>query len=245
MNIVLLRGLIREKRHWGDFPQKLKRSFPDAKILTPEIQGTGEHHKMSSPANFDEMISFMRERLAGDLQGKSNIVVAISLGGMLAKRWSELYPADFQKLVLLNTSFKGVNPLLKRLRLQSFLGFLRVFATFDAAKREALILDIVCNSKVNRAELEKLWSDIQRDAPVNRSNALKQLRAALTFSPSPAPPTGELLVLAGKKDKLCSWECSRELAKRWKGRLEVHPEAGHDLPIDAGDWVAQKIKDFV
>lgn len=244
MNIVLLRGLVREKRHWGDFPAKLKKAFPKAKVLTPEIQGVGEYHAITSPRNFDEMIAFMRKNISNDLSNGPTMVVAISLGGMLARRWDELYPGDFQKMVLINTSFKGINPLFKRLRFGSFMRFLKVFATRSAEKREELILQTVSNTPGKRKELLKPWIQIQADAPVNRLSALNQLAAALTFSPSKEAPNSDLLFLAGKKDRLCSYECSVKLHNLWGGQIEIHPKAGHDLPADDPDWLVEKISSF-
>jgi hypothetical protein len=32
-----------------------------------------------------------------------------------------------------------------------------------------------------------------------------------------------------------------EIARRWHCSIAIHPTAGHDLPLDAGDWVAKEI----
>jgi len=36
------------------------------------------------------------------------------------------------------------------------------------------------------------------------------------------------------------WRCSNALAERFNCSLDVHPNAGHDLPLDAPDWVIQQ-----
>jgi len=41
---VLLRGLMREQRHWGAFPATLARALPGAAILTPDLPGNGTRH---------------------------------------------------------------------------------------------------------------------------------------------------------------------------------------------------------
>jgi hypothetical protein len=35
--------------------------------------------------------------------------------------------------------------------------------------------------------------------------------------------------------------CSEAIAKTYNARIEVHPTAGHDLPLDAGPWTAEMI----
>lgn len=245
MNIVLLRGLVREKRHWGDFIGELKNKLPDHKIITPEIPGVGEYKDITSPPNFDEMIHFMRDKCKDELKGQETLIMAMSLGGMIAKRWDELYPDDFKKLVLVNTSFKGINPIIKRLQPNSIKKFFKLFMTPKIEDRELGILRMVSNNWSEHPKLLKEWSAIQRDAPVSRKSFINQMRAALSYTPSKEKPKAQLLYLAGKKDRLCSYHCSEKLQELWGGELALHPTAGHDLPIDDGPWLAQKIKDFI
>src|SRR5690606_41259979 len=56
MAIFLLRGLVREKAHWGTFPSELDNSLKDVKIITPEIQGVGEYYQSVTPDNFEDMV---------------------------------------------------------------------------------------------------------------------------------------------------------------------------------------------
>jgi len=51
--------------------------------------------------------------------------------------------------------------------------------------------------------------------------------------------------MAGKKDRLCHYSCSEKIHQAWGGKLEMHPEAGHDLAIDSTEWTAQTIKNFI
>ncbi len=245
MNIVLLRGLVREKRHWGRFIDELKEALPDHKIITPEIPGVGEFNNVTTPPSFDQMIEFMREKLGEELKGQETLIMAMSLGGMIAKRWDELYPNDFKKLVLVNTSFKGINKLTKRLQPQSIKAFGKLFMTPGVQEREIGILRMVSNNWSDHPRILKEWVDIQKDAPVSRKSFINQIRAALSYSPGQEKPNAELLFVASKKDRLCSYHCSEQLHELWGGKLELHPTAGHDLPIDDGPWLAQKIKEFI
>jgi len=40
---------------------------------------------------------------------------------------------------------------------------------------------------------------------------------------------------------LVSVRCSERLAAQWGVLLQLHPTAGHDLPLDDGSWVVQQI----
>ena len=52
---VLLRGLMRDSRHWGGFPQQFQARFPDARIETVDFPGNGLLHDNVSPASVPSM----------------------------------------------------------------------------------------------------------------------------------------------------------------------------------------------
>jgi len=35
------------------------------------------------------------------------------------------------------------------------------------------------------------------------------------------------------------------IQKQWQLELRSHPSAGHDLTLDAGDWVVMQLKDWL
>jgi len=39
--------------------------------------------------------------------------------------------------------------------------------------------------------------------------------------------------------------CSQRLARAWGAQFALHPSAGHDLPLDDGDWVAREVKSWL
>jgi predicted alpha/beta hydrolase family esterase len=79
---------------------------------------------------------------------------------------------------------------------------------------------------------------------VSRANALRQLFAAARFRACVAKPLTPTLVLASVLDHLVSVECSRALASAWQCTLSLHPSAGHDLPLDDGQWVIAKVLEW-
>lgn len=246
MNIFLLRGLVREKGHWSWFKAELQSALPKATITLLEIPGVGETYQQVSPDSFEEMISFMRAKHIQNIEGQDNVLLAMSLGGMIGKRWMDAYPQDFSKVILVNTSFKGITPLFKRLRPLSALKFLRGFFTYTIEQRERLILEMVANDKEKRAALHSGWVQIQRERPVSRKSFINQIKAALQGEVSTtAPKNVKLLLIASKGDRLCHYQSSVLLQKSWGGELILHPSAGHDIPIDDTEWLIKKIKKWL
>lgn len=243
-NIILLRGLVRESRHWGDFPQKLQEALPEYNIHTPEIQGVGKYNQTISPDNLSDMIDFMREQVKEYL-GKETIIIAISLGGMITKQWSEKYPKDFGKMILINTSFKGVNSLFHRLKPNAIMKFFDIFLTGNLAMRERKILELVSNVTEKIDQAHPAWIKIQEEAPVHRKSFINQIKAALKFNPSEIKPTIPLLLIASRADRLCDYNCTLKLHQLWGGTLKLHQTAGHDIPLDDPKWLIQKIKGFI
>lgn len=247
MNIFLLRGLVRERKHWDWFKSYIDDSFPNSNIILLEIPGVGQSFETTSPDNFEDMIDYMRNQHV-DLLGKDqeNILIAMSLGGMIARVWLDLYPSDFKQLVLINTSFKGVTPLIERIRPLSILRFLKIFFTSSIEMREKQILEMVSNNRTEREKLLKSWVEIQKQRPVKRASFINQIKAALTSKVSIEVPKGvNILIIAAKGDRLCNYKSSIRLNEAWGGELQIHETAGHDLPIDDPAWLVRTIKDWI
>lgn len=246
MNIILLRGLVREKKHWGSFVTELQAAFPKANIITPEIQGVGEFVDLTSPSNFIDMVKFMRSNILKEIEGQDNYLIAMSLGGMLARQWVEIFPNDFKQITLVNTSFKGINSLFNRLRPKSIISFFKIFLTPSVQAREKAIVQMVSNNNTNHEAIINTWIEIQNKRPVKRQSFINQIKAALSFSPQLTwPKEIPLMILCGQKDRLCNYKSSLELHSKWGGEIHIHPTAGHDLPIDASEWMIEKINTLI
>jgi predicted alpha/beta hydrolase family esterase len=244
-NIYLLRGLIREKAHWGDFENYIKDKFPQAKIHYLEIPGTGSFYRDLSPSNFSDMVKFLKKQYQKELEQEGEkVLITISLGGMLAKQWLELHD-DFTHLVMINSSFRGISPLLKRLQPNALKSFLDVLFSQSIYVREKKILDLVCNSQKVRKSLVQSWAKLQSEHPVSIPSFFNQLLCALKFKPQKKPLNQSILVLNSYGDRLCHHQCSEDFQSVWGGELQTHPWAGHDLPADDPVWVMNKIDQFM
>lgn len=244
---VLLRGLTREARHWGDFPASLSAQLEASghgpvRVVTPDFAGNGQQHGAPSATRVSEMAEQLRADLANAGYRPPYHVLALSLGAMAAVAWAYRHPDELARLVLMNTSMQPFSRFYQRLRPQNYLRLLALLAANPAA-REHTILRITSNhvDPAQAAELLQNWQQFGVQAPVSASNALRQLLAALRFRADFAPPAVPLLMLASEQDQLVNVACSKQIAAHWHCPLRLHPTAGHDLPLDDGAWVAQQI----
>jgi pimeloyl-[acyl-carrier protein] methyl ester esterase len=244
-HFYLIRGLIREKGHWGSFIDHLKKTFPDALISTIDIPGAGEYFTSPSPLSIKEMVEHMRQDLLKlKKQDEDAQLVAISLGGMIAVEWMKHYPDDFHHATLINTSFGGISPLFHRLMPKALIYLLKVPLLKGRAK-ESRILQLVSNHESVFNETLDLWEDIQQQRPVSIPNTFRQLIAGACFNVGDFRPPIPVKLLAATEDRMVSIECSRAIARKWQLPLEEHSTAGHDLTADDPEWVASKIKSFL
>jgi hypothetical protein len=45
-------------------------------------------------------------------------------------------------------------------------------------------------------------------------------------------------------DRLVDPACSQAIGQHWETELIQHPTAGHDLPLDDGEWTTEKIAEW-
>ncbi|MBL8436126.1 MAG: alpha/beta hydrolase [Zoogloea sp.] len=239
---LLLRGLTREAGHWGRFPQQLQAALPGARILAIDLPGNGTLHRHPSPTSIPEMVTACRAELAARGVTGPVHVVAMSLGAMVAVAWAAAHPEELCGCVLINSSLRGISPMQQRLRPTSWLRLLSVPLRRTARGREAVVLRLT-SRRAPPAALNE-WAELARQRPVSTHNALRQLLAGACFQAPASRPSVPMLVLCSGRDALVSPECSLALARRWDLPVHLHPDAGHDLPLDDGAWVAARIRDW-
>jgi pimeloyl-ACP methyl ester carboxylesterase len=250
MSWVLLRGLTREARHWGDFADQLARALPGSaqettRVLALDLPGNGVFHKEASPTSVTAMADFARAQLLARGLPPPYHLVAMSLGGMVAADWARRYPDEVDRLVLINTSMRPLGSVTERLRPGNWLPLAMVAARWgDAAYVERTIHRLTCNRALQQGADIAAWTHIRKDAPVSAANAWRQLRAAAAFTMT-APPPCPTLVLSSAADHLVHPRCSARLAQAWQADHHIHPWAGHDLPHDDAEWVCRRIADWV
>ena len=241
MNWLLLRGLGREKRHWGKFPQIFEQAAPSSiSVMALDLPGAGDQSTERSPTSIAEIADHVRKRwLAVKPQGDWG-VVGISLGGMVAMSWSARFATDFRAVVLINSSAANVQPPWARMRPQGLWMFARTLFDPDPFTRERRILDLTSGMLADPKAQAQKWVEIARQSPPLRQAILRQLMAAAMFR-APTRLSAPTLVVRSQNDCLVHPSCSEMLAQRLGAVLATHPGAGHDLPLDDPEWLSRAI----
>ena len=177
----------------------------------------------------------------------------MSLGAVIATAWAARHPQELAGAVLINTSMCP-SPPQQRLRPHSLLPLLRLLlAAPGSLEREEAVLRLTRNLPQRDAAAPALttptalttliteWAAWQRECPVSRANALRQVWADARWRAPRARPAVALLLLTSSAEALVDTGCSVQLARHWGWPLVTHPWAGHDLPLDDAPWVAAQV----
>jgi pimeloyl-ACP methyl ester carboxylesterase len=239
---VLLRGLTREARHWGRFPQQLGAAFPGVPVICLDLPGNGKLNAQESLPGVEAMADYCHAEIARlGIAGPCR-VLAMSLGAMVAVAWAQRHPGDLAAAVLINTSLRPFSPFHNRLRPSNYWRLLRLFGFPASGRRiETAILQMTTRLQLNPAPTIDEWLQWRKENPVSRRNALKQLLTAARYRAPYQRPLARLLLLAGAGDQLVDSRCSLRLAAQWAAPVMLHPAAGHDLPLDDATWVLAQI----
>lgn len=244
---VLLRGLTREARHWGEFPAQFRAAFEGelsaADIVCPDLPGNGRLHEMASPLSVEAMVESCRTALRKQGRPPPYHLLALSLGGMVALDWAARHAEECRAAILISTSLRPHCRLFERLRPHAWSTLLRLLPARGIA-RERAILQLTSSRAATLHPLLSDWEAFAGECPVTRLGALRQLLAAARFSMAERPAV-PLLILAGAADRMVHPDCSRRLAQVWQADFSLHPSAGHDVPLDAPDWVAATVRRWV
>lgn len=236
---LLIRGLLRETRHWGSFPCLLQKHFPGAAIQALDIPGNGKLHRLTSPDCIPAMTEALREQV--DVRQPLDLV-ALSMGGMIALDWMTRYPDEISSAVLINTSVRPSAPFYQRLRWQSWPAIMRMLCRGKSAWEQG-ILELTSNRHGQCGALLETWLQWRRQRPVSGRSAVNQLLAAAQFRIT-AHPRQPILVVASKADRLVDYRCSLQMHKAWRTQYRQHDTAGHDLPLDEPQWLLHVIEQW-
>jgi pimeloyl-[acyl-carrier protein] methyl ester esterase len=242
MHLVLLRGLAREAGHWLEFPASLQQQLgSEWKIHLPDFPGCGRRFQQPALTNIADMTDYLRIQLA-PFRDEPVYVMGISMGGMVALDWAQRFPAELAGIILLNSS-AGDQPVSWRLRPRAWLLMLAALVS-PVAMRESMVLRQVSNrADLYPAHLRE-WLRLQLLHPVSRRTLMTMLVAAARFRPL-AQCNVPGLVLASEADRLVNVKASLELASRFAWPCILHPHSGHDLPLDAPDWLVTEVSHWL
>ncbi len=241
---VLLRGLLNETRHWGDFPGLLRAQCPGDEVVSLDLPGNGRLCSEASPLRIAHMAEYFRGELSARGMAPPYSLLGLSMGAMIAVEWAVKHPQEVGACVLINTSLGGFDPLYRRMRPSAYPTVLSLFAG-GVVRQERTILRLVSSRGEAQPAIVDAWAAYRRECPVAPRNALRQLIAAGLYRAPATGPEMPVLVLASAQDGLVNPCCSRHIAERWGASLATHPSAGHDLPLDDASWVARQVRDWL
>lgn len=243
LTFLMLRGLSRQQGHWGTFPKQLAQRFLSqgiqAEFVFEDLPGFGERFRESSPVT----IEAIADQLAGcisEVSGKLQLL-GLSMGGMLALELANRYPEKCQSLVMINSSVKPTARFYQRLQPSAYSAFLKAFLLPSRKLSEARILAISSERYHQDEALLDTWLYFRRKYPPSRVAALKQILAAARYRAPTEPPIENVLLIASRKDRIAHYRCTEQLAEYWRLRPLIHPQAGHDLPLDDPEWLVGQL----
>jgi pimeloyl-ACP methyl ester carboxylesterase len=234
MRALFLRGLTREIRHWDGLPEKFQ-SLTNIPVITLDLPGAGVNAHLTSPKNINEYVEFLRQHMP---QGGPIVLIGISMGGMIALRWAEMYPLEIQSVFMINSSAKNLSKASERFNLGHWPTLLKILMSRSHQNKEKLILDITANklSSERRLELSHKFEKIQLEYPVSNLSKLNQILAARAFQVV-NKVTVPVHIIYSLGDRLVDPSCSKKLTDVLKAKTHIHPDAGHDLPLDDPQWL--------
>jgi len=247
---VLVRGLSRESGHWGAFPallrEQLEQEQPGAQLILLDLPGTGVLHDRPSPLQVPAIVEACRAEL--QQRGVSGPIhlLAMSLGAAVVSDWVARYPREVSGAVLINTSLRPFSAFHRRFLPLRYLALLLLSLTrLGARRREAQVLNLTTRLLPRGEGMLDEWVGLQRKHPVGLRNTLRQWVAAASYRASRARPAAPMLLLCSESDEVVDWRCSRAISRAWGVPLRLHTQAGHDLPLDDGPWVARAVTEWL
>lgn len=244
----MLRGLVREARHWGHLKDYFAEHLPAASMHTVDFPGIGSEISRPSPSNMDAIVDDMRARhladraAAGIAADAPWAIFAVSLGGMVALNWATRYPQDFARVVVVNTSAGNLSTPFQRFAWRNLGKVLRATFTGSAVRRERLLLSFTVNEpSIDLDAIATQWATFPR---ASRLTLIRQMWAASRWK-LPTNLTPPVLVLASDADRLCNVQCGKNIAAHLGAPLRVHPTGGHELPRDAPDWCIETVQHWL
>ncbi|PIW59131.1 alpha/beta hydrolase [Shewanella sp. CG12_big_fil_rev_8_21_14_0_65_47_15] len=228
---VLLRGLMRDQRHWHGFDQRLR--LKGLRVLTPDLPGNGRLTHIKSPLNIADYAAAVWQQIDEYCcETEPLYLLGLSMGGMLAMEMARQRPWQIKQVFILNSSAANLSPWYQRFNLINALKavFLRKKGK-DLNPIESTIVRLTSFRHCNDRHLIVHWSQLRKTSCPSLSNTWRQLWAAFIYQ-CPSTLFVPVSILCGDRDALVSIESSRALARHFQTALIVLAYCGHDAAID-------------
>ncbi|MBC7458390.1 MAG: alpha/beta fold hydrolase, partial [Bdellovibrionaceae bacterium] len=200
---VLLRGLTRSRFHWLGFDQYFKKRLQVESVDCPEVPGSGYLHQEKSLVNIDAVVIRLREQISRIEEPIG--LLGVSMGGMLAARWAEMFPQEIAKLVIVNSS-SDLSPSSERLLPRNYWPLFKSILTSSSEEKERFVMTSTSNEPAKWQQRLPELVAFSEEHPIRFSNFIAQLRMCgqVQFGKKPVK---NILILSAEQDHFVSLEC--------------------------------------
>lgn len=240
---VLLRGLMRDQRHWNGFDQRLRQR--GSTVFTPDLPGNGILTHQVSPLSIAKYASLVWQQLDEQLAGQAFYLLGLSMGGMLAMEMAKQRPEQIKHVFVLNSSAANLSPWYQRFNgLNTLSAWLKRCRGRQLNPIESTIVRLTSYRHRRDVALIARWSHYRHESTPHFSNACRQLWAAFRYR-CPASLPVPVSILSGDRDALVNIQTSRALAQHFNVDLVVLAYCGHDITIDAPAKLAHYLFEMI
>lgn len=243
--LLLLHGFSKDGRSW----KNVESALPEYRLLLPDLPGHGGTPRFECPDPVDRFQE-LGARLLDREAVESVTLVGYSMGGRLALLWAAAAPHRFRRLALISTRLGWGEDEDPRQRAEA-----------DAQRAQELEEEGL-EAFVQRWEKMPVLREVrprtsderQTQRELRRAQRVEGLAWALRHLgpgvlPDPALAlsslTMPLLLMVGEDDARTRADAERVAATRPNTTLVVLPKAGHDLPGEAPEDVAQALREWM
>jgi len=239
-NWIFLRGLTRGNIHWGSFPDLFLAANPAAQVEYLEIPGNGMLSNEATPTDPEVVVEYLKRNSQLAQSNVTYNLCGISLGGMIALKWAQMYPEAIESVTVINSSLSQYSSFYQRLRPANYLKLFEAIFANDVVKQEEIILRITSNKFEQNKKYLNSFAQFAAVYQVTRANFVRQLILAKNIKINKLS-NKNLHVLSSAQDRLVHSSCSGQIAKGLKGNLVIHPTSGHDLALDEPEWLIEQL----
>lgn len=241
-SIVMLHGFAADKDTWVRFAKDLS---DDYRLIIPDLPGHGEStQEFSLNYGIQEQAKRLKEFL-GRLKAQRVHLVASSMGGAIALRYTHMYPGTVRSLTLIDSygairtpsaldeliRVSGKNPVLQISNTDDYKAMMN-YAMVDPPYIPGILIDVLAEERIKWQAIEqKMLKDMMVDADQT------------AILPDIGAPT---LIIWGKQDKIINAENAEFLHEKISGSRKVlFDDVGHLPMLEKTKETVQYFRSFL
>ncbi|MBQ4891535.1 alpha/beta hydrolase [Shewanella sp. MMG014] len=242
---VLLRGLMRDSRHWYGFDTQLRQA--GINLLTPDATGNGELADRNSPLNIRDYCDDIWHQIDKGLAknpdySRELVVVGVSMGGMIALEMARQRHKQVRHAVLINSSAANLSPWYQRFQLMPLVNAIwHRHKAKELSFVESCVLNYTTVTKAHDEKVIKDWGNMRSQLHSRVLNGARQIYAAARYQCSWFGHC-KVSIIVANQEKLANPKCSEALAKFYHTELLRVDHCGHDASLDQPEQIQQLIE---